>query len=58
MTTETILLEPELEIEALEAAIEGVEEWPSDIPMTTRWYSNGFGTIGMEEEVATCSEFG
>ena len=57
--TETILLEPELEIEALEAAIEGVEEWPSDRAMQIRWYSNQLNSkVLAGEEVATCSEFG
>ena len=60
MTTETILLEPELEIEALEAAIEGVEEWPDDVPMRTRWYSHklNIDMFSHDREVAPSSEFG
>ena len=58
MKTETILLEPELEIEALEAAIEGVEEWPVDRSMQFLWYSNGFVAGNITEKVAKCSKFG
>ena len=60
MTTETILLEPELEIEALEAAIEGVEEWPDDVLMQFRWFSHRLNRdmLPTGSVVAPCSEFG